>query len=196
MKKGHIFFIMGISWAGKGTLIEWLKQQEDIELEFLKSYVTRPIREWEIPWNIYNFISLEEFKKWIENDEFLEYELNHWLHYYWTKYSDLVENWIDKWKNVLKEIEVKWLRNIFENNHQLKDNITSIFLDISEETLIERINKRWAYMSEEELENRKKSLKLEKKESVLICDYIIDTTHNSKEETLNKVLEIIKSKIK
>lgn len=192
MKKGHIFFIMWISGAWKGTLIEWLKQQNDINLDFLKSYVTRPIRQWEIPWNIYYFISLDLFKKWIKNNEFLEYELNHWLHYYWTKYSDLIENWINKWKNVLKEIEVKWLKSIFNNNPNLKENITSIFLDITEKKLTERIRWRWAYMSEEELNNRKDSLKLEKKESELICDYVIDTSNITPEQVLEKVLEIIK----
>jgi len=47
-------------------------------------------------------------------------------------------------------------------------------------------------MSEEELQNRRDSLKLEKKDSKLHCDYIIDTSNKSKEETLEAALKIIK----
>lgn len=192
MRKGHIFFIMWVSWAGKWTLIENLKKQNKIDLSFAKSYVTRPMRQWEIEGNIYYFVSLDDFKKWVKNNEFLEYELNHKMHYYWTKYEDVVTNWIEKWKIIIKEIEVKWLNNIFLNNPQLKKYITSIFLDIQEEELENRIQNRWAYMSAEELQNRKDSLKMEKIESKKICDYIIDTTNYSKEDTLNETLKIMK----
>lgn len=196
MKQGHIFFIMWISWAWKGTLIENLKKQKEIDLFFAKSYVTRPMREWETDGNIYNFISLKEFELYIKNNEFLEYELNHGLNYYWTKYKDIIDEWINKWYFVIKEIEVKWLNNIFKNHPNLKKHITSIFLDISKKTLEERIKKRWAYMSDEELKNRIKSLKLEKKESKIICDFIINTTNNTKDDTLNETLKIIKKVIK
>lgn len=197
MQKWHIFFIMWISWAWKWTLIDNLKKyQNELSIKFLRSYVTRPIRKGEVEWNIYHFISLEEFKKWIENNEFLEYELNHGLHYYWTKKIDVLDNGINIWKNVLKEIEVKWLNNIFKNNSFLKENIVSIFLDISEEMLEERIKARWAEMSQEELNNRKKSLKNEKIESRKICDYIIDTSNLSKEQTLEEVLQIIEKTVK
>lgn len=192
MKKGHIFFIMWISWSGKWTLIMNLKQQDELDLTFMKSYVTRPMREWETDWNIYNFISLDEFEKWVDTSEFLEYQLVHGLHYYWTKYVDVIENWINKWKKVVKEVEIKWLKSIFETKPELREHITSIFLDISEKELTERIKKRWAEMSAEELQNRKNSLKFEKTDSKIYCDYIIDTSNKSKEQTLEAVLEIIK----
>lgn len=194
MKKGQLFLIMWISGAWKWTLIENLKKQEKLNLSFMKSYVTRPIREWEINWNIYNFISLDEFKIWIEKWEFLEYELNHWLYYYWTKSIDVVENWINKWKKVLKEIDIKWLKNIFNNNPDLKKYITTIFLDISKELLIKRIKFRQPDISDRELNNRIESLDFEKKDSQIYCDYIIDTGNKNKEETLEIVLEIIKNK--
>jgi len=194
MKKGHIFFVMGVSGAGKGTLIENLKRLEDLDVEFMRSYVTRPMRDWEVDGNIYNFVSLEDFKAWIEAWDFLEYELNHWLYYYWTKYSDVVTNWIDKWKKVLKEIEVKWLKNIYTNNPHFKKYITTIFLDISKEVLVERIKLRQANISDTELSNRIDSLSFEKKDSQIYCDHIIDTSVITPEETLKIVLDIIKSK--
>ena len=53
---------------------------------------------------------------------------------------------------------MRGLKNIHKNHPELKEYITSIFLDISEEKLSERIEKRGAFMSEEELNQRKKSL--------------------------------------
>jgi len=191
MKKGHIYFIMWISGSGKWTLIENLKNQNIKWLYFLKSYVTRPMRTWEIDWNIYNFISNQEFQNSINKNEFLEYEYVHNLNYYWTKYSDTVENWIDKWKKVLKEIEIQGLKNIFKNYPGLKNNITSIFLDISEKILEKRINLRWENMSKEELQNRKNSLINEKVESKKHCDYIINTWNKKPDEVLKEVLDII-----
>jgi hypothetical protein len=59
---------------------------------------------------------------------------------------------------VIKEVDMRGLKNIHKNHPELKEYITSIFLDISEEKLSERIEKRGAFMSEEELNQRKKSL--------------------------------------
>ncbi len=191
MEKGHIFFIMWVSWAGKWTLIEWLKKQNNVKLDFLKSYVTRDKRPWEIEWNIYYFISMEKFKNSIKAWEFLEYKFVHNLNYYWTKKVEIIDEWINKWKKIIKEIDIEWLKEIFLNNPQLKENITSIFLDISKETLVNRIKSRWAIMSKKELNNRLESFDNEKKEAQKICQYIINTSNLNPEQVLEKVLNII-----
>jgi hypothetical protein len=49
-------------------------------------------------------------------------------------------------------------------------------------------------MSIQELQNRKDSLKLEKKDSQIYCDHIIDTSNKTPKETMSIVLEIIKNK--
>ena len=67
----YIFFIMWISWAGKWTLRKGLENIWIENLKFIKSYVARPMRKWEIDWDIYFFISEEEFRKWVKKDEFI-----------------------------------------------------------------------------------------------------------------------------
>gem|GEM_PF-2182246 len=47
------------------------------------------MRPGEIDGDIYHFISSEQFKKSIANDEFLEYEIVHKVAYYGTKKSDV-----------------------------------------------------------------------------------------------------------
>lgn len=193
MKKGHIFFIMWVSWAWKWTLIKNLKKQTELELDFAKSYATRPMRKWEINWEMYNFISKDDFEKSIDKWEFLEYFKVYWLtNYYWTKYKDVVEDWINNWKIVIKEVDMNGLLIIKSNHSVLKDNFSSIFLNLPLEEQIKRIEARWAKMSEIELEERKKTALEEQKVSEINCDFIIDVTNNSKEDTLKEAINIIK----
>ena len=189
--KGKIYFILWTSWAWKWTLRKKLENANIKDLEFVKSYVTRPMREWEINWDIYNFISKDNFKKMIKDNEFLEYELVHKKAYYGTRLKDVVENGIYAGKKVMKEIDMEWLKNIYKNNPQLKNNITTIFLNLNQEKFAERIKARWDIMSNEEFNNRKESLKKEVKEAKVYCDYIIDTSNKNPDEVLNEVLNIL-----
>ena len=189
--KGQIFFIMWVSCSGKWTLRKNLEWESLTDSKFLKSYVTRPMRVWEINGDMYNFISEKEFRENIGKKEFLEYEKVHDLHYYGTKYRDAISEGIEVWKKVIKEIDMRGLKNIHKNHPELQKYITSIFLDISEEKLSERIKKRGAFMSQEELNQRKKSLRDEKRDSKVYCDYIIDTSIITPEEVLYQVLDII-----
>ena len=192
MVKWKLILILGTSGAGKWTLRKNLEKANLEDLEFIKSYVTRDMRDWEINWDIYNFISKKEFEKMIKNNEFLEYEFVHKKAYYGTRLKDAVEFWIDMWKKVMKEIDMEWLKNIFFNNPQLKENITTIFLNLSQEKFSERIESRWVFMSEEDFKNREESLVREISDAKIYCDYIIDTSEKTPEEVLEEVLKIIK----
>lgn len=189
-KKWKLYLILGTSGAGKGTLRKNLENAKISDLEFIKSNVTRKMREWEVNWDVYNFISEEEFKRKIEKNEFLEYEYVHNHAYYGTKLSD-VENGIKSGKKIMKEIDMEWLKNIFKNNSYLKENITTIFLSLSLEKFAERIASRWADMSEKEFKSREKSLLKEVEEAKKYCDYIIDTSEKTPEKVFEEVLIIL-----
>ena len=63
MKKGHLYFIVGVSGSGKGTLRDNLqKTQLKKDLLFVHSYVTRPMRPGEINGDKYHFITEQEFQ--------------------------------------------------------------------------------------------------------------------------------------
>ena len=191
MKKlGHLYLLMGTSWAGKGTLRKNIEKNMPKDLVFIKSFVTRKMREWEINWDIYNFIGEEEFKKMIKNNEFLEYEYVHNHAYYGTRLED-VENWIKNWKKIMKEIDMEWLKNILKNNPHLKEYITTIFLNLSSEKFSERIKARWDKMSFDEFESRIKSLKREVIEAKKYCDNIIDTSNKTPEEVYEDFINIL-----
>lgn len=188
MSKGHLYFIMWVSWAWKGTLRENLDKLDIEDIYYLKSSVTRPVREGETPGYIYNFISFDEFSESIKNDEFLEYELVHNLHYYWTKKSDFYD-WINSWKTMIKEIDMRGLIQLHEKKPEIKNDYTSIFLTLPEEKVRERILSRWE-LSEQEIQNRIDSTKMEVDNAKIYCDYIIDAS-KSPEDVLKEFLEII-----
>lgn len=184
---------MGISGAGKGTLIDNLKNLHDDRFYFPLSYKSRTIRETEIDWVDAWFVSREEFEESIKSWEFLEYAKVYWLEdYYGTKFSDVIDNWVNKWKIVIKEVDMEGLLILKKDKPELAKYYKTIFLTIPLELQIERIQARWAYMSEIELEERRKTAVKEIEEARKNCDYIIDTWGKSKEEVLEEVLGIIK----
>jgi len=188
----HIFFIMWVSGAWKWTLLKNLKNL-DIDFHIPLSYKTRNIRETETNHIDAHFISRDEFFSSIQKEEFLEYALVHDLDYYWTKYEDVIKNWIEKQKIVIKELDILWLKRLKKQKPEFDEKYTTIFLNIPEDVLKLRIESRWALMSNEELQKRINSSETEITEAQEICNFIIDAT-KSEAEVFNEVLEIIKNK--
>ena len=177
--KWHIFFIMWISGSWKWTLIKNLQKLNLKNVHFPLSYRTRKIREWEVNWRDSYFISKEDFIIWIENKEFLEYAIVHWTDYYWTKYEDVIDNWINKWKIVIKEIDILWLKRLKKERPKFSKYYSTVFLNIPTCILKERLESRWVLMSNEEFKRRQESAFNEEKEISKICDFEIDATLNT-----------------
>lgn len=190
MKKWHTFFIIGIAGAGKWTLIKWLLKDKSLNLKLVLSIKTRDLRPWEVSWVDYIKLSTEEFKKAIIWNEFLEYNFVHNQAYYWTRYEDIVSNWILKWKNILKEIDAFVMPKILEEWKINRVDFTYIFIDIPLEMIADRMKRRWDNIDGLDYTNRLESAKKEKLIKDL-ADYIIDGTKNKK-EILEEVKEIIK----
>ena len=65
--------VVGPSGAGKGTLIDFMKEKFPDKFGFSVSYTTRPPRQGEQDGVHYNFVTQEKFKQMIANDEFIEH---------------------------------------------------------------------------------------------------------------------------
>ena len=187
--KWHLYFIMWVSGWGKWTAREWLKNENNPDIQFLKSYVTREMRPWEENGDKYWFISNEEFEESIEKNEFLEYEINHKVAYYGTKQSD-VEDWLEAGKILITEIDTKWLIQVHDKHPQIRSSYSSIFLDAPNEVLRERFYQRHPDGNESDLINRLESTDFERKQAEEYCDYIVDATQ-SPEEVLAEIKKII-----
>ena len=120
--KGRILLISGPSGSGKSTLISRLMKEEK-DIYFSISCTTRAKRKGEKNGVDYYFLSEKEFKKGIENGEFLEWAMVH-KNYYGTSLKPVLEAF-EKDKIVIFDIDVQGfdiVRGIFP------DEITAVFL--------------------------------------------------------------------
>ena len=74
MKKGKLIVFSAPSGSGKTTIVRHLLGKEDLNLEFSISAATRLPRGEEVDGKDYYFMSLEQFKKHIKAEEFVECE--------------------------------------------------------------------------------------------------------------------------
>lgn len=73
MKVNKIFILSAPSGAGKTTVMKGIMENVP-NTNFLPSTTTRQIRNGEVNGIDYNFISVEDFKRMVENNEFIEHE--------------------------------------------------------------------------------------------------------------------------
>lgn len=108
--KGKMIIFSAPSGSGKSTLINYLMQQ-DLRLHFSISATSRPPRGTEKHGVEYFFLSPEEFKERIVNNEFLEYEEVYTDRYYGTLKAQ-VEKQLEEGQNVVFDVDVKGGCNI------------------------------------------------------------------------------------
>lgn len=89
MNEGKLIVISGPSGVGKGTALE-LAMKERPDLSFSVSATTRAPRPNEVEGVSYDFITVEQFRRMIDENAFLEYD-NHNETYYGTPRAQLEE---------------------------------------------------------------------------------------------------------
>ena len=102
--KGKAIIFSAPSGAGKTTIVKHLLEL-DMGLEFSISACSRPPREQEVDGRDYYFMSVADFRKHIEQDDFLEWEEVYRDHYYGTLKSELDRIW-SRQKHVVFDVDV------------------------------------------------------------------------------------------
>lgn len=153
--QGKIIIIAAPSGAGKTTLVKRLVKACP-QLEFAISACTREPRPGEENGKDYYFYKVDEFKKLIELDAFVEWEMVYTGKYYGTLKSEFQRIW-DDGKQPLVEIDVKGALNIKKD---YKSNSLSIFIEAPIEVLQERLRLRGTE-SDEHLAERLEKAKFE-----------------------------------
>ncbi len=105
MKTGKLIVFSAPSGSGKTTIVRYLLSQPELNLDFSISAASRPPREEEIDGKDYYFLSLEDFKKNIKNDAFLEWEEVYRDNFYGTLKTEIDRIWASG-KNVIFDIDV------------------------------------------------------------------------------------------
>ena len=105
MKTGKLIVFSAPSGSGKTTIVRYLLSKPELNLDFSISATSRPPREEEVDGKDYYFLSLEDFKKKIKNDEFLEWEEVYRDNFYGTLKTEIERIWASG-KNVIFDIDV------------------------------------------------------------------------------------------
>lgn len=112
MSRGKLIIISAPSGTGKSTIIGWLmKEHPELNLAFSISCTSRPPRGTEQNGVEYFFLTPEEFRERIDNDEFLEYEEVYEGRFYGTLKAQ-VERQLEAGQNVVFDVDVKGGVNI------------------------------------------------------------------------------------
>lgn len=124
MSKGKLIIISAPSGCGKSTIINEIIKNRSLRLEFSISATTREPRRGETDGVNYYFMSPEEFKEAIANDELVEYEEVYEGRFYGTLKRE-IERIQSNGDNVILDIDVKGGINVKE---KYGDNALSIFI--------------------------------------------------------------------
>ena len=110
--KGKMLIVSAPSGSGKSTIVNWLMQEHpELKLYFSISCTSRAPRGTEQNGVEYFFLTPEEFRAKIQNDEFLEYEEVYENRFYGTL-KQQVERQREQGQNVVFDVDVKGGVNI------------------------------------------------------------------------------------
>ena len=184
-RKGRIIAISAPSGSGKTTIVRRILK--DIpELVFSVSATTRKRRKEEKEGSDYYFITENEFKKKIDNNEFIEWEK--FYDYYYGTYKKVVDIAVNDGKTVILEVDVKGalsLKKIYP------DAVLIYIVPPSFDEIVNRLVKR---KTEDRADLQKRidraKMELELKDKF---DYFVDNTELEKavEETESLIRKLI-----
>ena len=134
---GIMIILSSPSGAGKTTLVNLLSKLDNFEISI--SHTTRKPRPDEIPDKDYYFVTEDNFKRLIKNEEFLEYA-KVFNNFYGSTRTPVIDK-LNKGKNVLFDIDWQGADQIKNKNLDYK-LITFFILPPSREVLFERLSNR------------------------------------------------------
>jgi guanylate kinase len=124
MHSGKLIIFSAPSGSGKTTLVRHVVKKFPGQLEFSISATSRPQRGFEENGKDYYYLSVDEFKSRIENNEFLEWEEVYAGTHYGTLRAEVERIW-SKGKAVVFDIDVEGGLNL---KNQFGDKALAIFV--------------------------------------------------------------------
>ncbi|AQW82469.1 guanylate kinase [Campylobacter pinnipediorum] len=182
--KGQILIVSGPSGSGKSTLLNRLFKEED-NIYFSISSTTRPRRNGEREGIDYYFVSEDEFKYGIDNDEFLEWACVH-KNYYGTSLKPVLKA-LNDGKIVVFDIDVQGFCIARE---KLKNYITSVFVTTKNKDELEKRLQKRNTDSNETIKNRLTNAAVEM-EHISEYDYFL--INDDIEKSYMDLLSIVRS---
>ena len=188
MSTGKLIVFSAPSGSGKTTIVKHLLGKEDLNLEFSISAASREPRGEEEHGKDYYFISLEQFKKHIKAEEFLEWEEVYRDNFYGTLKAEIERIWA-MGKNVIFDIDVAGGLRI---KHKFPEQTLAVFVKPPSVDELKRRLKQRSTESDDKINMRiaKASVELATAPQfdTIIKNYDLDT---AKEEAYQLVKDFI-----
>lgn len=186
---GKLLIFSAPSGSGKSTIINWLMQEHpELKMHFSISCTSRAPRGTEKHGVEYFFLTPEEFREKIANDEFVEYEEVYKDRYYGTLKSQ-VQKQLEAGENVVFDVDVHGAMNI---KKAYGSQALSIFIQPpSIEALRDRLNGRATDapdVIEQRLQRAEYELSFAEKFDVVVIN---DDLETAKQEALKVVKESV-----
>ena len=187
--RGKLLIFSAPSGSGKSTIINWLmKEHPELNMKFSISCTSRPPRGQEQNGVEYFFLTPEDFRKKINDDEFIEYEEVYTDRYYGTLKSQ-VEKQLVNGENVVFDVDVHGAMNI---KKAYTEQALSLFI---QPPSIEELRKRLTDRGTEVQEDIEKRIGRAEYELTFADKFdtviINDDLNKAKEETLKKILTFL-----
>ena len=182
---GKLLIFSAPSGSGKSTIINWLMQEHpELNMHFSISCTSRAPRGQEQNGVEYFFLTPDEFREKIQNDEFVEYEEVYQDRYYGTLKSQ-VEKQLAAGENVVFDVDVHGAMNI---KKVYGDRALSLFIQPpSIEELRRRLNGRGTdapEVIEQRIARAEYELTYADKFDTIVIN---DDLENAKQEALDKL---------
>ena len=182
---GKLLIFSAPSGSGKSTIINWLMQEHpELNMHFSISCTSRAPRGQEQNGVEYFFLTPDEFREKIQNDEFVEYEEVYADRYYGTLKSQ-VEKQLAAGENVVFDVDVHGAMNI---KKVYGDRALSLFIQPpSIEELRRRLNGRGTdapEVIEQRIARAEYELTFAEKFDTIVIN---DDLENAKQEALDKL---------
>ena len=187
--KGKLIIFAAPSGSGKSTIINWLMQEHpELNMHFSISCTSRAPRGAEQHGVEYFFLTPEEFRAKIANDEFVEYEEVYADRYYGTLKSQ-VEKQLEQGENVVFDVDVHGAMNI---KKAYGSQAISVFIQPpSIEELRRRLNGRATdapEVIEQRIERAEYELSFAPKFDTVVVN---DDLQEAKENALQKIAQFL-----
>jgi guanylate kinase len=187
--KGKLVIFSAPSGSGKTTIVKKILENKDFNFEFSISVTSRSKRENEIDGVDYYFVTADEFRKKINNNEFIEWQEVYNNQYYGTLKSEISRIW-SAGKNLVFDVDVVGGTNI---KKLFPENSLSVFI---KPPSLEELKTRLKNRQTENEESLKKRIAKAEYELTFEDKFDVTIINDNLQTAINETVELVSNFLK